>query len=310
MSGFRLPDAAHIARAHLRVSSLSEALAFYLDILGFRLVEREGDTAALSATGAGPPQILVTGLPGASRKPRGTTGLYHVAVRLPGEAALGRLLRRLMDQDWPLLGLSDHLVSEAIYLNDPDGNGFEFYCDRPREQWVHRAGQVEMATELLDADALLQAAGVGPWAGIDPGTDLGHVHLHVSDLQLAEAFYHDLLGLDITQRSYPGALFLAAGGYHHHVGVNVWAGLGAPWPPADAVGLLSFGFHVPDVVVWQALVRRLSSAGVAVEEWRRDETWVSALVRDPDRIGVELLVERTAVSTHLLRKLREDQQAA
>jgi catechol 2,3-dioxygenase len=304
MSRFRLPDAAHIARVHLRVSSLSEALAFYLDILGFRLIEREGDTAALSATGAGPAQILVTGLPGARRKPRGTTGLYHVAIRLPGESALGRLLRRLGDQDWPLLGLSDHLVSEAIYLADPDGNGLEFYCDRPREQWAHRAGQVQMATEPLDADALLQAAGDGPWTGIDPGTDVGHVHLHVSDLQRAEAFYHNLIGLDVTQRSYSGALFLSAGGYHHHVGVNVWAGFGAPSPPADAVGLLSFGLHVPDVGAWEDLVRRLTSAGVAVEEWRRDDTWVGALVRDPDRIGVELLVDRTDSALATLRKLR------
>ncbi len=305
MNSFDLPATTHIGRVHLDVSALSEALAFYTDVLGFRLVEREGDTAALSATGEGPALLLLTGRPEARPKPRRSTGLYHVAVRLPGQAALGRLLRHLVDADWPLQGAADHLVSEAIYLADPDGNGLELYCDRPREQWVRRDGQVEMATEPLNEGRLLQAGGTDPWAGIDPGTDIGHVHLHVSSLEKAEGFYHGVLGLDITQRSYPGALFLSAGGYHHHVGVNTWAGEGAPPPPADAVGLRSFGLHVPDVEAWQALVKRAQAAGTAVEEWRRDDTWVSALVRDPDRIAVELMVERARVTPEMVKQMRQ-----
>jgi catechol 2,3-dioxygenase len=305
MESFRLPDATHIARVHLCVSSLTEAMAFYMDVLGFRLIERRDETAALSATGEGPALLLLTARPDAPRRPRRTTGLYHVAIRLPGREALGRVFRRLVDQDWPLHGAADHLVSEALYLADPDDNGLELYCDRPREQWVRVRDEVAMATERLDADALLQAGGADPWTGIDPGTDIGHVHLQVSSLAKAEAFYHGLLGLDVTQRGYPGALFLSAGGYHHHVGVNVWASEGAGPSLPDALGLLSFGLAVPDVEAWQTLVRRTLAAGVPVEEWRRDEFWAGAFVRDPDRIGVELVAERSAVTSEILGKLRE-----
>jgi catechol 2,3-dioxygenase len=152
-----------------------------------------------------------------------------------------------------------------------------------------------MATDPLDPDSLLKEleGDATPWTGIHPETDIGHVHLHVSDLARAEAFYHGLLGLDVTQRSYPGALFLSAGGYHHHLGLNIWAGAGAPPPPPDAVGLLSFSVCIPDEETWQALWVRVQEAGVTIEDQRRSDA-MSVLIHDPDSNGVELLVEHPA----------------
>jgi catechol 2,3-dioxygenase len=148
-----------------------------------------------------------------------------------------------------------------------------------------------MATDPLDVEALLaQAADPLPWTGVHPETGIGHVHLQVSDLARAEAFYQGLLGLEVTQRGYPGALFLSAGGYHHHVGLNVWAGAGAPPPPPDAVGLLSFALHLPDRASWNAVLARIEEAGVEVEASYQYAHTESVLVRDTSRNGVELLV--------------------
>lgn len=282
MDSFRLSDTTHIAYAHLRVSDLERALAFYRDLLGFQVIDQQDSTVTLSATGDVPAHLFLTALPGAIRKPPRTTGLYHVAIRLPDRRGLARVLRRLLEQRWPMQGAADHLVSEALYLPDPDNNGLELYTDRPRDQWVWNGDQVAMATEALDVENLLVQADNGAWKGIDPGTDIGHIHLHVSDLARAEAFYSDLLGFDVMQRGYPGALFVAAGGYHHHLGLNIWAGRGAPPPPPDAVGLIDFGITLPDETSRRALLDRVQAAGVAVDE-------DSGLFHDADGVGVALV---------------------
>jgi catechol 2,3-dioxygenase len=293
--GFRLPAETHVGHVRLQVSDLGRALAFYHDLLGFRLVDREAETAYHSATGQLPYHFVLTRHPHARPKPPNTTGLYHVAVRFAHRLALARAFRRLAAREWPFQGFSDHKVSEAIYLTDPDGLGLELYADRPRDDWPRQEGQIAMGTEPLDVEALLaQGAGGGAWDGVDPGTDIGHVHLHVSDLARAEAFYHVLLGLDVTQRSYPGALFLSAGGYHHHLGLNLWAGQGVPPPPPDAVGLISFALHLPDGEAWRNLLARLQAADVAVEDRLAYPHALSALVRDPDGTGVELLAGQVA----------------
>lgn len=297
MSEYRLAAETHIGHVHLQVSDLERTLAFYGDLLGFRQVARDGIKATLSATGRAPYQVVLTERSGARRKPGGTAGLYHVAIRFPHRRALARVFRRLVAHEWPFQGFADHLVSEALYLADPDGNGLELYVDRPREQWRRRNGQLEMATDPLDVEGLLAEADNDstPWTGIDPGTDIGHVHLHVSDLSQAEAFYSGLLGLEVTQRSYPGALFLSAGGYHHHLGVNVWAGVSAPPPPSDAVGLLSFSLALPNEEAWQVLLRRLQESGMGMEELRTDAHATNVLIHDPDGNGVELRVEKKVI---------------
>jgi catechol 2,3-dioxygenase len=289
MNGFALPSGTHIGHIRLQVSDLDRALSFYRDLLGFRQVDQDSAQTTLSATGGPPSHILLSERPGARRKPSGTTGLYHMAIRFASRRALSRIFGRLLDHRWPFQGFSDHGVSEALYLADADGNGVELYVDRPRERWPRENGHIAMTTQPLDVEALLAESerDTSPWTGIDPDTDIGHVHLHVSDLAQAEAFYGDFLGLQVTQRGYPGALFLAAGTYHHHLGVNTWAGRGAPPPPPDAVGLLSFAVHVPDETAWQGLIARLQEAGLEVKEPL--EASGGALVHDPDGTGVELI---------------------
>jgi catechol 2,3-dioxygenase len=292
---YRLPAQTRIGHVHLQVADLDRSLAFYRDLLGFWQVSQDGPTAALSATGEPPLHILLTERQGARRKPRHTTGLYHVAIRFPSRAALARVLQRLLTNGWAFEGFADHGVSEALYLADPDGNGLELYADRPREEWPRKGEQVVMGTDPLDVEGLLAevAGDVSRWAGVDRGTDIGHVHLHVSDLDAAEGFYHDLLGLDVTQRGYPGALFFSAGGYHHHVAANVWAGVGAPPPPADAVGLLSFALHVPDKATWEDVQARVQKGGVAIIDRHDYGTAISVTIADPAGNRVELLVDRT-----------------
>lgn len=288
MNAYTLPAATHIAYAHLRVADRERALAFYRDTLGLRVISTGGSSTALSATGAQPALVVLETHPGARPKPPRTTGLYHVAIRLPDRPALARTLRRLVEREWPLQGAADHGVSEALYLGDPDGNGLELYTDRPRDEWPWQDGQVAMVSEPLDVRALLSLARESPEA-IDPRTDIGHIHLQVSDLARAEAFYCALLGFEVTQRTYPGALFVAAGGYHHHLGLNIWAGHGAPSPPPDAVGLVAFGVRLPDAAVWQALVARLEGAGATRDAHGDDGGTRRALLRDPDGTGVMLL---------------------
>jgi catechol 2,3-dioxygenase len=289
MSHPRLPDAAQIGYAHLRVARLESSLAFYRDLLGFREVHRQGSTVALSADGAAPVRLMLTEVPGITPKPPRTAGLYHVAIRLPHRRALARLLARLAVHRWPLHGAADHLVSEAIYLPDPDENGLELYVDRPRATWTWQGDQVAMATDPLDIDDLLAQADDAPWDGIDPGTDIGHIHLNVSDLAQSEAFYAEALGFAVTQRSYPGALFVAAGGYHHHLGLNIWAGRGAPPAPPTAAGLIAFSVRLPDMYGWQETLERLRTAGTTLENDEADPA-AGVLIRDPQQVGVVLHV--------------------
>jgi len=220
----------------------------------------------------------LTGQPGARRRPPRTTGLYHFAILTSSRAALARSLRRLAEVRWPLSGASDHLVSEALYLDDPDGNGIEIYSDRPRDAWPRRNGQIQMATDPLDFDSLLAELERDhqPWDGLAPDTVIGHAHLHVADLRTTEDFYHGVLGFDIIQHYGPSALFVSAGGYHHHIGLNTWAGVGAPPPPPGSAGLRYFVVQMLDAAARDAVLERVRAAGIAMEESAE-----GVLVRDP-----------------------------
>lgn len=249
-----------VGHVHLRVADLDRALAFYRDALGFREAWRGGQTVMLSADGGYPFALGLTATADPPEAPRRRCGLYHAAFLLPGRAALGRLLRRLMEREVTLDGASDHLVSEALYLRDPEGNGVELYADRPREQWDRHGDEIEMDTRPLDLRDLL-AAGGDRSAPAAEGTRLGHMHLRVSDLGRAEAFYHGALGFDVVVRRYPGALFLSAGGYHHHLGTNVWAGQGIPPAATSGPGLWYFTVAVPARAGLDAAAARLASHG-------------------------------------------------
>ena len=179
---------------------------------------------------------------------------------------LGRALLRIAATGAPLVGASDHLVSEALYVSDPEGNGIEIYRDRPRSEWSRDGEEIAMATLPLDLRDVAATTGEqAPERGMDDAARIGHVHLNVADLDEAERFYGQVLGFDVTARGYPGALFLAAGGYHHHVGLNVWAGKGAPPPPAGAAGLRAFEIELADGAELEAATERLREAGVAFE---------------------------------------------
>jgi catechol 2,3-dioxygenase len=255
-----LPATIRLGPVRLQIADLDRSLAFYRGVLGLRVLAHEAGQATLGATADDRPLVELVERPEARPVPRGgRLGLYHYALLVPDRAALGRFLRHVTG-----LGLrpgaSDHLVSEALYLHDPDGFGIEVYADRPRDEWRRRDGELAMATEPLDLDDLVRAAGEAPWHGMPGGTTMGHVHLHVGDLERAAAFYQGGLGFEPTVRGYPGALFLSAGGYHHHVGLNTWAA-SAPAAGEGDARLLEWRLELPDRASLDALAARLRARG-------------------------------------------------
>lgn len=279
-----------IGEVALTVADLDRSERFYCEVLGFKRLDRGGSTLRLSAGGERA-LVVLHEVRGAQRKPQRSTGLYHFAVLVPSRQELARSLRQLMQSGWALSGASDHLVSEAVYLDDPDGNGIEMYCDRARALWSYQAGQVRMAVEPLDVDGVMSAlrGDVRPWDGLHPDTTIGHVHLHVANLRAARGFYCDLLGFDVVMDSLPQALFISAGGYHHHVGLNTWAGVGAPPPPPMTAGLRSFAVVLPDAEALRQVVDRVQQAGVHGEAVAD-----GMLLHDPSQNGVVLTIRSRA----------------
>jgi catechol 2,3-dioxygenase len=256
------PDT-QIGLVALNVADLRRSLQFYTEVLGFAVIDRAAHAAAL---GAADTQTLLTlhELPGARPKPREATGLYHFAVLLPSRADLGRAVQRLNDFNHPIREFEDHLVSESVYLADPDGNGIELYRDRPRGAWPTKDGRVTMGSAPIDVPELLaEGASDGrTWAGLPAGTRIGHLHLQVADIPQAKAFYCGVLGFDLIV-DMESALFVSAGGYHHHLGMNVWYSHGGSPPPANAAGLRAAIIRLPDDRARAAVVDRLASAGIS-----------------------------------------------
>ena len=269
-----LPADTRLGAIRLRAGDIGLLRDFYERVIGLRAIASEDGVTALGAGDASLVELVSD--PDASPRPPRTTGLFHLALLVPARADLTRALRRVFENGWHLSGASDHLVSEALYLSDPEGNGIELYRDRPREEWPREGDEIAMATLPLDLEDLLAEPGAGDDAPAMPaGTMLGHVHLQVKDLDSAAAFWVDALGLDVTASLYPGALFVSAGGYHHHVGLNTWAGVGAPRPPAGARGLDRFELVLPDAASAAAAGERLA----AVAEVRDEDRGL--LVEDP-----------------------------
>lgn len=240
----RLPDATTLGPVRLQVSDLARSIAYYHDVIGLRPLSQDDGVAVMGAHGDAEPLLYLHELKGAKPVPkRGHLGLFHLAILLPDRPALGRFLRHLAERRIPA-GTSDHLVSEAIYLSDPDGLGLEIYADRPRAQWETEGRQLAMGTLPLDVESVVNAGAGVPWTGAPTGTKVGHVHLHVSDLDRGARFYHDALGMDKIVWAYPGALFLSAGGYHHHLGTNTWA-KDADSARRDEARLLEWTVDVP-----------------------------------------------------------------
>ena len=283
-SGFRLPDATRLGAVRLQVSDLDRSLAFYTSVLGLRLTERAGAAASLAAHGDERVLVQLTARAGARRAGRrGMLGIYHFAILLPDRAALGRFVRHVAESRVPV-GAGDHLVSEAFYLSDPDGIGIEVYADRPRDTWRRNGRELMMATDPVDVEGLLRAAGDAAWTGMPAGTVIGHLHLHVGDLETGRAFYSEALGFDRMAWSYPGALFLGAGGYHHHLGTNTWAGAGARPPAEDDAKLVHWTIELPTASDVEAARASLVRAGFVAEDV------APGVVQTRDPWGTTLLV--------------------
>lgn len=295
MDRFQIHPAAQIAHVELQAVDLANMVGFYGGLLGLQVIDVQGDRAWLSATGKTP--ALLTLVERKDARPHPSTsfaaGLYHTAFRFPDRGALATMLMRIVASGWPLQGASDHRVSEAIYLADPEGNGIELYRDRPREQWPRLQGSIEMGNLPLDLRKLLEEGDQekAQAAKVDQGTDIGHVHLQVSNLATAQAFYHDLLGLDIVM-SMPTALFMSAGGYHHHLGANTWHSLNAPRRESDATGLKSYAFMIPGEANWLELYKRLRKSGQELQAIER-EGHPGVALDDQDGIRIELLTAET-----------------
>jgi catechol 2,3-dioxygenase len=247
----------------LTVGDLEGVRDFYRDAIGLAELEPENGIVRLGTNGgAARPIVELVGDPDAPPRPRGTSGLFHLAIVVPSRADLARALQRVAEAGWRLSGASDHLVSEALYLSDPEGNGIELYRDRPRDQWPVRDGVLQMDTLPLDLDGVLSELRRGDAeANMPDGTAIGHVHLNVGDLTAAEAFYSGALGFDVMIRGYPGALFVSAGGYHHHLGLNTWVGEGAPPAPEGSRGLRQFAIELPGADQLAAEEDRLRETG-------------------------------------------------
>ena len=279
--------ATHIGVVSLTVADMSRSLQFYENVLGLRR-QSASDEGGLLVAADGTPLLELVEQRGARPKPQRATGLYHFALLLPSRLDLARWLQHVAETRWPLQGWADHGVSEAIYLADPDGNGIEVYRDRPRAEWPMADGGLRMVSDPLDARGLLALLGddTQPWQAMPAGSVMGHVHLHVADIELARMFYCDVLGFDLVQRYGASALFVSAGGYHHHIGLNTWAGQGAPPAPAGSAGLRNFQILLPDQDAVAEVAVRLEQAGIS---FARSDGEIT--LRDPSGNGIHLVTE-------------------
>jgi catechol 2,3-dioxygenase len=263
------------------VSDLRRSLDYYTQVLGLEARDVSATTAALHAQGEDAPLVVLDADPNTSPvRMQSRLGLYHFAILLPDRAALGRFLAHV-SRIGMHVGASNHLVSEALYLRDPDGLGIEIYADRPRSEWNYADGELAMASDPLDAEGVIAAARGEQWTGMPRGTVMGHVHLHVGNLEEASRLYHDGLGFDRVVWSYPGALFLSAGGYHHHLGVNTWAGPNAPPSAETDARLLEWRMIFPTAEDAKAAAERLAAAGREVTpsggDWIVADPWGTRL---------------------------------
>lgn len=297
-SGYRLPADTRLGGVVLQVADLARSLAYYQNVLGLRVIDSNDQVATLGAHGTsahGTSEGLVELRERKGAKPvvgRGRLGLYHFAILLPDQPSLGRFVKHLADLG-VRAGASDHLVSEAFYLHDPDGLGIEVYYDRPRSTWKRQGAQLMMASDPINMRALVAAAGEAAWSGMPEGTKMGHVHLHVGNIDRASAFFSDAVGFDRIVWNYPGALFLSAGGYHHHLGTNTWAGEGAPSAADDDARLVEWTIELPSASDVDAVAASVEAKGFPVS---RDSASSAALLTDPWGTQVRVRAAQTAAA--------------
>lgn len=282
----RIPDNSFIQSIDLRVRNINESINFYSYLLGFKIEEKKRNQVFLSADEERTYLISLT--EAENLKPRNPKdpGLFHTAFRLPSRKELARVFLRLFNNKIKFQGFSDHLVSEAVYLSDPDGNGIELYTDKPRSEWEINAGQVVMDTLPLDLSKLTsELDDPGLWNGIHPETILGHIHLNVTDLYNSEKFYSHILGFNVSNSQIPGAKFYSAGGYHHHIGTNVWNSEKGRKYDEKSAGLMEFTVKIPDQKYIEYIKENLRKSDLCV----KPESSGEFHVKDFDGITVKII---------------------
>jgi len=269
----KLHPATVLGQTTLAVADLPRSIQFYQTVIGMQALEITDSSAKL---GVGDQVLLVLqSKPDAIPQPPQTTGLYHMAILVPSRADLAHLIAHIAEVQYPLSGYSDHLVSEAFYLDDPDGNGLELYRDRPREDWRWVGTQVQMDNAPIDMQSLFAELPEKPWTGLPAGTIIGHMHLRVGEVKQAVDFYTRVLGFDLVSQ-FPGAGFISAGKYHHHLGLNMWQSRNAPPAPANSVGLVEMTVRLANAEERQHLIERLQAANVTYQTEGQD-----VIVADP-----------------------------
>ncbi|MCF2939176.1 VOC family protein [Paenibacillus alkaliterrae] len=287
MSSF-LDENITLGEVKLKVSQLDRSIKFYEEVVGLRLLRHDAEKRVASFTADGrQPLLVLEEIPNAAVPQRQSyAGLYHFAKLLPDRRSLSLALHNLI-RSGIHIGQADHLVSEALYIADPDNNGIEIYADRPREQWRRdAAGSYVMASDPLAWESLLAESEGAKWSGLPEESVIGHIHLHVGDLRLSRAFYEGKLGFDVVgDYAQMSAVFVSAGGYHHHIGMNIWAGAGATLPPANTVGLSCFTIVFPAAAARESVLAHLRSEGISSAE--QDSAYV---IHDPSGIAIRLAV--------------------
>lgn len=281
---YQIPATTHLGEVSLRISNLERSIQFYTEVVGLKLLERSEKVATLTADGKQPLLRLEQLTDAVTMPVRSTSGLYHFAILLPDRKSLGLALRNLAESGIEI-GQGDHLVSEAFYISDPDHNGIEIYADRARDTWKRDAdNNYIMSSDPVDVDSLFALAANEPWQGLPAGTVIGHVHFHVRSLEESRRFYTGVLGFDIVGNfANMSALFVSAGGYHHHIGLNIWAGAGAPVNPDNATGIDYFTIIYDGKEPLEQAVEQLRQSNLSIEQQGTD--WFTV---DPQNIRIRL----------------------
>jgi catechol 2,3-dioxygenase len=281
---YQIPATTHLGEVSLRISNLERSIQFYTEVVGLKLLERSEKVATLTADGKQSLLRLEQLTDAVTMPVRSTSGLYHFAILLPDRKSLGLALRNLAESGIEI-GQGDHLVSEAFYISDPDQNGIEIYADRARDTWKRDAdNNYIMSSDPVDVDSLFALAANEPWQGLPAGTVIGHVHFHVRSLEESRRFYTGVLGFDIVGNfANMSALFVSAGGYHHHIGLNIWAGAGAPVNPDNATGIDYFTIIYDGKEPLEQAVEKLRQSNASIEQQGTD--WFTV---DPQNIRIRL----------------------
>lgn len=262
MTKFTIHPETTVGKVALTVRDLPMLTQFYQDVIGLTVKEQTADKTTLGTAGEA---ILELQSNPTAHPVEPSTGLYHFAILVPDRPSLAHWLYQFLSGGYQLPGASDHGVSEALYLSDPEGNGIEIYRDRPRNEWPMRNGEIQMFTNRLDFEGLMKEVPQSKWQKMADKTTLGHVHLKVHNIPQSVEFYANVVGFDVTSDEYPGAGFVSAGGYHHHLGMNTWHSAGANPLPEGAAGLAGYTILLPNEAAREAALANIQAAGVEVE---------------------------------------------